>query len=296
MPLETFRGGAIAPLLAQAQATLGQDAVVLKVEEVRLADGRRLVELVAGDPESVRLARRAEERQAAAEAAGAAPAPAVVAHRRGAGPDVIAVIGPTGAGKTTTVAKLAAHPRVFAGRRVGLICLDTYRVGAVEQLRTYAELSGTPMAVVYEAGDLPAARAALAACDVWVIDCPGRGPRGQRDADAVRALLGQLGPHEVHLALPSGLQPALARRTVEQHRRHGVTHLLATKVDEYPDDWSLFDLAAELGLPMRWMTEGQRVPQDLRAATARLEASQASMRRPARAQAAPGAAPKARVA
>jgi flagellar biosynthesis protein FlhF len=279
MPLETFRGPVVATLLAQAQAALGQEAVVLRVDEVRLSDGRRLYELVAGDAATIAAERAGRERRAVAAPADTVPAPAVLAHRRGTGPDIVAVVGPTGAGKTTTVAKLACHPRVFAGRKVGLITLDTYRVGAVEQLRTYAELVNRPFAVVYDAADLPDAVASMGACDVVLVDCPGRGPRTGRDAETVREWLGRIGPHEVHLALPAGLQPALARRTVEQYRSHGITHLLATKLDEYPDDWSIFELAAELRLPMRWVADGQRVPQDLRSAEPRLEAAAAAMRR-----------------
>jgi flagellar biosynthesis protein FlhF len=113
---------------------------------------------------------------------------------------------------------------------------------------------------------------------VLLIDCPGRGPRAQRDADAVRELVTALGAHEVHLALPAGMQREVAARLLDHHTERGVTHLLATKVDEVPDDWTLFDLAAERRLPMRWLSDGQRVPQDLRSAAPRLEAAQASAR------------------
>ena len=111
-----------------------------------------------------------------------------------------------------------------------------------------------------------------------MVDCPGRGPRHQRDADAVRDLLGRIGAHEVHLALPSGMQREVAARLIDHHITRGVTHLLATKVDEVPDDWTLFDLAAERRLPMRWLSDGQRVPHDLRSAAPRLEAAEASAR------------------
>ena len=101
------------------------------------------------------------------------------------------------------------------------------------------------------------------------MDCPGRGPRAQRDADAAHRLLAEIGPNEIHLALPAGIQRQLARRLIDQYVARGVTHLLATKVDEVPDDWTLFDLAAERKLPMRWLADGQRVPQDLRSAAPR---------------------------
>jgi flagellar biosynthesis protein FlhF len=179
---------------------------------------------------------------------------------------VIALVGPTGAGKTTTVAKLATHPRVFGGTQVGILCLDTYRIGAVEQARIYAEIARLPFAVAYDARDAEAALRRLSGCETVLVDTAGRGPRLREDAvetwSALRALL----PSEVHLTLPAGIQPRLARRVLAQHRGAGVTHLLATKLDECPDDLGVFELALEHGLPMRWITDGQEVPGDLQPA------------------------------
>jgi flagellar biosynthesis protein FlhF len=78
--------------------------------------------------------------------------------------------------------------------------------------------------------------------------------------------------------LPAGLQGDLVRRTVPLYRRYGATHLLVTKLDECPEDWTPFDVAAEERLPMRWITDGQEVPRDLRAAAPRLLAAVASLR------------------
>jgi flagellar biosynthesis protein FlhF len=190
------------------------------------------------------------------------------ARRRG--PAVVALVGPTGAGKTTTLAKLARHPRVFDGLPVGLLCLDTYRVGALEQLRIYAEIARVPLEAVYEAADLERAQRRLRHCEVVLVDTAGRGPTARRDMDATASQLKLLCPAEVHLTLPAGLQPRLARRVLDDHRIYGVTHLLATKLDEFPDDDSVFALAAEAGLPMRWWTDGQEVPMDLQPAAPRL--------------------------
>ena len=274
MPLKTYRGPAAAPLLAQAQAELGPDAVVIRT--VQTAGG---IELLAGDPETAEAVGRLMAQTAPAPANAARPRVATPAGSPATGRrDILALVGPTGAGKTTAIAKLAAHPRLWDGRRVGLLCLDTYRVGAVAQLAAYAEASERPIETVYESADLPRAMARLARCEVLLVDCPGRGPRAQRDADAVRDLLGQIGVDEIHLALPAGLQRDVASRLIEHHVARGATHLLATKVDEVPDDWTLFDLAAERRLPMRWLSDGQRVPQDMRSALPRLEAAQASAR------------------
>jgi flagellar biosynthesis protein FlhF len=255
---------------------LGPDAVIIRTEK---ATGG--IELIAADVETAEavgklLGGRAVERKRGKDTAVPPSRPTALPPSRPTA--IVAIVGPTGAGKTTAIAKLAAHPRLFDGRKVGLITLDTFRAGAIEQLEMHASMLGAPLVPVYESKDLVRARKELAGCGVILVDCPGRGPRAQRDADAAHRLLTEIVPNEIHLALPAGMQRELARRHIEQHVARGATHLLATKVDEVPDDWTLFDLAAERNLPMRWLADGQRVPQDLRSAKPRLDAATASMR------------------
>lgn len=188
-------------------------------------------------------------------------------------PPVIALVGPTGAGKTTTLAKLATNPRAYGRQRVGVIGLDTYRIGAVEQLETYAELAGLPCEIVYELADLDRALARLVECDVILVDTPGRGPRQSEDLETVREWLAYLAPDEVHLALPASIMPHVMRRTMSQFERFGVTHMLCTKLDECPVDSRVFDVVASERHTMRWYTDGQDVPTDLRDATTRLESA-----------------------
>lgn len=190
----------------------------------------------------------------------ATPAP------RRSGPVIIVVAGPTGAGKTTTLAKLAAHPAAYLKRKVGFLGLDTYRVGAVDQLTQYAELTRRPLEVVYDVSELDRALKRLSSCDVILVDTPGRGPGRKNDAANVAQLLKRLRPQEVHLAIPAGLRPDHVRAVVKNFAPYGVTHLLPTKLDEQPTDTSVLDAAAELVLPVRWITNGQEVPRDLRLA------------------------------
>lgn len=188
-------------------------------------------------------------------------------------PPVIGLVGPTGAGKTTTIAKLATHPDAYGGLRVGLMGLDTYRIGAVEQLETYGELAGLPVEIVYTIEDIDRARSRLVECDVILVDTPGRGPRQSEDLETVRQWLAQLAPDEVHLALPASIMPQVMRRTMMQFRGFGVTHMLCTKLDECPRDSRVFDVVASEREPMRWYTDGQAVPEDLRLAEQRLDAA-----------------------
>jgi flagellar biosynthesis protein FlhF len=147
-----------------------------------------------------------------------------------------------------------------------MLCLDTYRIGGVEQSRQYAELARLPFEVVWEAKDISRAMRRLRDCAVVLVDTPGRGPRATGDLRETQERLLEIAPDEVHLVLPAGLQRSLARAVVSAHLPLGVTHLLPTKLDEYPDERGLFELARQFALPMRWLADGQEVPRDLQAA------------------------------
>jgi flagellar biosynthesis protein FlhF len=268
VPPETFTGSEPSSLFAKARMVLGPDAVMLGVRRTG-ASGASRFELTACAPGDL------PEGPATGSRRRSVPAPArqAMAPRRpggpgrtGARPVLVALVGPTGAGKTTTIAKLANHPEVFGTWTVGLLSLDTYRVGAVEQSRIYAELSGLPFEVAYEESEVAAALGRLGRREVVLVDTAGRSPRRVDDLDATRRQLEELAPDEVHLVLPAGLQASHARRVLAEYRPLGVTHLLATKLDECPDDPTVFSLAADRGLPMRWAATGQEVPNDLSAA------------------------------
>jgi len=254
---EIFTGSHIPELLERARATLGSDAHVLSIQRIGGAAGYQLV---------------ASDAPAAAAPLESAPPPRALA---GIEPRVIALVGPTGAGKTTTIAKLANHPDVFGRQKVGLICLDTYRVGAVEQSRIYAEIARLPLEIAYDRRDLVAALRRLHACDVVLIDTAGRGPRGSGDVQTTRRQLEVARAHEIHVVLPAGIHPARARRVLAEHQALGATHLLVSKLDEFPEDHGLYRLGHEFGLPSRWAADGQEVPGDLRLVASSLDAARA---------------------
>lgn len=176
---------------------------------------------------------------------------------------VVALVGPTGVGKTTTLAKLAANFRLRDGLRVGLVTVDTYRVAAVEQLRTYAELIDLPMQVVTQPAEMSHALNELADLDLVLIDTAGRSPRDDVRIRELRAVLEAAAIDEVHLvlSLASGL-PAL-KTAAANFQPVGITSLILTKLDESAGCGPLLQAARQLKTPVSYLTTGQNVPEDI---------------------------------
>ena len=131
-------------------------------------------------------------------------------------------VGPTGVGKTTTIAKLAANFRLREKRRVGLITVDTYRIAAVEQLRTYAEIIDLPMQVVSAPGEMREAVDRMADLDLVLLDTAGRSPQDEIKLQELKAFLDEADADEVHLVLSSvSSASALTARLRTLLRRRG---------------------------------------------------------------------------
>lgn len=179
---------------------------------------------------------------------------------------VVALVGPTGVGKTTTLAKLAANFRLREKVRVGVVTVDTYRVAAVEQLRTYAEIIDLPMEVVATPAEMRTAIDGMAELDLVLIDTAGRSPRDKTQIEELRQLLAEASPDETHLVLST---TATARGLGEAIERFGVvkpTSLLLTKLDESPTLGHTVGPLFASGLPVSYLTDGQSVPEDIRIA------------------------------
>jgi len=263
MLLDRFRGADITHVSERARRSLGDDVMIMHTRTVR-DGGVPMVEVMAATSGTIdRLRERLE------------PAPFPNGMRLADGkPYRIALVGPTGAGKTTTAAKLAVRRGMFGAARPGLLTLDTYRVGGMEQLATYAELADVPFEVVYDAREIDAAMKRLSSCDVVIIDTPGRSPASAELTERWRTLLDELAPDEVHLVLPATLRSDLAidvGRAYAPSRQHrGATHVLLSKIDEVPRETGVADLALSMGLPTRWVTDGQDVPMDLKPGVSRI--------------------------
>jgi flagellar biosynthesis protein FlhF len=181
---------------------------------------------------------------------------------------VIVLVGPTGVGKTTTLAKLAARDALVDRRRVALISLDDYRIGGAEQIRTYADLIGVPVELVSEPGRLRATVDRLRDAERIYVDTAGRSPRDRESMWALERALGGVGDVEVHLAIAAGTPAAQFDLMVRRHRALNPSRLLFTKLDEAADLGELVRAPARLDLPVTWITTGQRVPEDFETATA----------------------------
>jgi flagellar biosynthesis protein FlhF len=256
MQLETFRGQELRSVIAWVHRSLGEDALVVRTNVLKRPEGD-VYEVVAARPQDMDAYRRTLTE---------GPISTRIAERKSARPYVVALVGPPGAGKTTAAMKVALHPRGIGGKRVGLVTLDTYRVGAVEEMQTYAEIAGLPLEVVYHAREVEAALERMAGLDVVVVDTPGRATTESAWVHALRALQ----PDEVHLVLPAGLRLDVARGLRDRLASIGPTHALLTKLDELPGDAGLASTVDALELPVRWLGEGYEVPGRLAPATSRI--------------------------
>lgn len=185
----------------------------------------------------------------------------------GGGSHLVALVGPTGVGKTTTIAKLAANFRLREKRKVGLITVDTYRIAAVEQLRTYADIIDLPMKVVSSPREMREAVRSMADLDLVLLDTAGRSPKDEVKIQELRSFLSEAGAHEVHLVLSSVASAATLQRTAERFAITGTTALILTKLDEATSLGNLLPLVRSSKLPLSYLTDGQNVPDDITAAS-----------------------------
>ncbi len=181
---------------------------------------------------------------------------------------LVALVGPTGVGKTTTIAKLAAHYRLREKKRVGLITVDTYRIAAVEQLRTYADIIDLPMRVVTTPREIRQATADLANLDLVLLDTAGRSLKDEVQIQELKSFLTEAGVQDVHLVLSAVTGTRTLMRTAESFADVGTTALILSKLDETTNLGNLLPLLRECQLPLSYVTNGQNVPDDIAVARA----------------------------
>lgn len=181
----------------------------------------------------------------------------------------IAFVGPTGVGKTTTLAKIAAQLKLKRGLRVGIVAADTYRIAAVDQLRTYAEILGLPVEVASSPKDAARACASLSDVDVILIDTAGRSQNDHMKISELRAFLASAAPDETHLVLSATASARTLARAAETFGAVGVNRIVLTKLDEAATFGTLVSLVERLGKRVSFFTQGQEVPDHIEIARSR---------------------------
>ncbi len=230
-----------------------EKAALDPVVRARLLDRCRRLQLGGG--EAVESLQRA-----IGELVVAAPTPwqTTLGQRR-----VLGFVGPTGGGKTTTIAKVAAQG-LLQRRRVALITTDTFRVGAAQQLARYGEIMGLSTYVAENERELIDAVDHARSADLILIDSAGRSPRALHDGVSLHVVNGI----EIHLVAPATASAAQLTAWRQRHRNDSPTSLIATKLDEAegPGELgALINCAALLGLPLAATADGQTVPDDIAA-------------------------------
>jgi flagellar biosynthesis protein FlhF len=176
-------------------------------------------------------------------------------------------IGPTGVGKTTTLAKLAAQFRLKAHKKITLISLDTYRIGAVDQLRTYADILDLPLEVAFRPEDLKKIIESNMHQDLLLIDTVGRSPNDSRHLEELRAFLAVHPQLENHLLLSATTKDRDLSQIVQRFSCVPIKSYIFTKLDETDEYAPLFNQLLRDRKPLSYLTNGQNVPEDIELAT-----------------------------
>lgn len=194
----------------------------------------------------------------------AAPVARNMKQRRGT--HVMAIVGPSGMGKTATVVKLAIQHQVEMNHRVGVISLDHYRIGATSALQTYTKVADIPFEMASDAATLENALDALRDRDIVFIDTPGLGLKDLIGLDELAGLLDVAAPDEVHLALSTTVKDSDMLAYLRHFEPLRLNRLLFTKTDESSTHGNILNLLIKSELPLTYLTGGQRVPEDIEVA------------------------------
>jgi len=181
---------------------------------------------------------------------------------------VVALVGPTGSGKTAAVAKLAANFKLRQNLRVGLLSIDTYRIAAVEQLRTYAEIIDVPLRVAASPREVATAMSELGELDLILIDTAGRSPRDEIRIKELKSYLNETGDCEMHLVLSTVASCTNQLAAIERFGAIGATRLFFSKLDETACLGGILSCAALSGHPISYLSTGQDVPDHIEVADA----------------------------
>ena len=176
----------------------------------------------------------------------------------------VVLVGPTGVGKTTTIAKLAGKFSLIENKKVGLITVDTYRIGAVEQLKTYAEIMNIPFKVVITIKEMEDAIKEMEDLDVVLIDTTGRSSKNYMQISELRAFIQKAEPDHTIMVVSSITKNKDAKVILQGYEKLNYDKLIITKLDETSTYGILHTVLKESKKPIAFITTGQNVPDDIK--------------------------------
>lgn len=178
-------------------------------------------------------------------------------------PQILAFVGPTGVGKTTSIAKLAADLIINQKKKIALITTDTYRIAAVEQLKTYADIMNLPVEVVYTPEDLKTSLKKYKDFDNVLVDTSGISPKNKFQMIELKGLLETCEPHDVFLVMSASTRTKDLKKIYDDYKMFNVNGLIFTKLDETYVYGALLNITNYARCPLEYITTGQTVPDDI---------------------------------
>lgn len=172
-------------------------------------------------------------------------------------------VGPTGVGKTTTLAKIASSLSIKENKRIGFLTLDTYRISAVEQLKTYAEILNCPLEVAYDKNDIKDSLQRLDTRDTIFIDTAGRSHKNKKHMAELKDMLSTIEDKEVFLVIGANFNKEDISEILSNYSFIENYHLIVTKLDETSRLGLIFDIMNDAGKSISYTTFGQNVPDDI---------------------------------
>ncbi len=182
------------------------------------------------------------------------------------GPKIVVFMGPTGVGKTTTIAKIASKYAVEEHKRIALLTADTYRIAAAEQLRVYANILEVPFRVIYSVGEAKEAIAEYADCDYIFVDTAGHSHKNEeqmQNSAELYEVFQEAGECQSFLVLSATTKYRDLLKIASGYNGIGAYQLIFTKLDETSTLGNLLNVKLYTGIPVAFVTCGQNVPDDI---------------------------------